>query len=85
MERIVGAYGSLWPSQRPAVHAALEQLLATVAARRGALHALLQRLTVTLLTATLAQPDDNAAYGALQASHYLLLRFTECLSWVCRS
>ncbi len=63
MERIVGAYGGLWPSQRPAVHVALEQLLATMAARRGALHALLQRLTLTLLTATLAQPDGDVTSG----------------------
>ena len=54
----------LWAKQRPGVHAALAALLSALTSKAAALQDMLQRLVMSLLAATLAEPDPDTPLGA---------------------
>jgi len=59
-DRVAQAYPSLWPKQRPPVHAALCELLAALAPKEALLTGLLPRLVACMLTHTLRPPETTA-------------------------
>lgn len=74
VDRVGRGYASLWPKQRPRVHAALCELLGALAPKQALLMGFLPQLVACLLAHTLRPPEAEALQpGAAMMSNALIV------------